>query len=443
MKNQRKRLVAILGAAILAVCQGSMPQVSAQSINAQAADTENQEEKVSVEAPQWNDSKPGWVTFKAPYEKETAYYKPYLYYNGEMLSGPNNDMFFLFIQEKGDMLWFDESSYFFRNGVYEFKLELFDSAFKQIGSVTSPKLEFTLPNESIPVPTNVVWNEDGTFSCDVDTENRYIDGYEFSFYDQNGEELFYGWILLSDASTEGCINFYIQKGIVFTKTQQGISFNLNEYMGECGYAPSDGYSVRVKAYSKDRFVYQDSDFSDPVYWGGVRSQSPVTDSETNNQPASSESESVAVASQSNTSEEPAAIKVWQPTTPDELKRYAVYGREKLEFTADTKGAYDVVIQNAMQGSLCFDSFESVLGDRIIARTYNILPSGEYTCKMEQKARISLQIPAAIQAEGRAFQMICVTENGVPVILNDLDSDPATITFETDTYYAFALVYKDK
>lgn len=39
-------------------------------------------------------------------------------------------------------------------------------------------------------------------------------------------------------------------------------------------------------------------------------------------------------------------------------------------------------------------------------------------------------------------MISVTENGRPIVLEDLDSDPETITFETDTYYAYALVYKD-
>jgi len=39
-------------------------------------------------------------------------------------------------------------------------------------------------------------------------------------------------------------------------------------------------------------------------------------------------------------------------------------------------------------------------------------------------------------------MICVTEKGQPIILDDLDSGAETITFETDAYYAFALIYKD-
>ena len=39
-------------------------------------------------------------------------------------------------------------------------------------------------------------------------------------------------------------------------------------------------------------------------------------------------------------------------------------------------------------------------------------------------------------------MISVTEGGSPLVLEDLDSDSKTITFETNTYYAFALVYSD-
>lgn len=39
-------------------------------------------------------------------------------------------------------------------------------------------------------------------------------------------------------------------------------------------------------------------------------------------------------------------------------------------------------------------------------------------------------------------MICVTQKGLPVVLNDLDKKMDTITFETNTFYAFALIYKD-
>ena len=102
----------------------------------------------------------------------------------------------------------------------------------------------------------------------------------------------------------------------------------------------------------------------------------------------------------------------------------------------------MVIQNAMQGKLCYDSFEAVLGDWVIGRTYNILPSGRAVYRMDSKARITLSIPKSLQAPGREYKMICVTEKGLPVIFNDLDRDSGTITFETDVYYAFALIYRD-
>ena len=61
--------------------------------------------------------------------------------------------------------------------------------------------------------------------------------------------------------------------------------------------------------------------------------------------------------------------------------------------------------------------------------------------MDSKAKIVLNIPTSLQAINREYKMICVTENGLPIILNDIDTNPNTITFETDTYYAFALIYK--
>jgi hypothetical protein len=37
-------------------------------------------------------------------------------------------------------------------------------------------------------------------------------------------------------------------------------------------------------------------------------------------------------------------------------------------------------------------------------------------------------------------MITVDPTGTPTVFDDLDDDPATITFFTHQYYAFALVY---
>ncbi len=139
------------------------------------------------------------------------------------------------------------------------------------------------------------------------------------------------------------------------------------------------------------------------------------------------------------------VPAWKPTTPDEKKRYAAMGKEKVEYTVSASGAYYVKMVNAMQGKLCFDVFEAVLktlDGYKIGRTYNILPSGRNVYKMEQAATITLTIPKTLQAAGREFKMICVTKGGLPIVLSDTDSNPNTITFTTDSYYAFALIYKD-
>lgn len=133
---------------------------------------------------------------------------------------------------------------------------------------------------------------------------------------------------------------------------------------------------------------------------------------------------------------------WKPTTPDEIRRYSFFGKEKVNFVADVNNAYPVTVVNAMQGKLCFDVFEAVLGDYTMGRTYNIFPAKKAVYKMDSTARITLSIPNALQATGREYKMICVTKNGQPIILEDIDLNPATITFETDSYYVFALVYKD-
>lgn len=145
---------------------------------------------------------------------------------------------------------------------------------------------------------------------------------------------------------------------------------------------------------------------------------------------------------SNTAVSAPIVETWKPTTPDEIKRYAVYGKEKVVYTADKNNAYPVTVKNAMQGKKCFESFEAVLGEYTIGRTYNILPNGKRLYKMDKAVTITLSIPKELQAAGREFEMICVTEKGVPVILKDQDKDPATITITTDKFYAFALAYKD-
>ena len=85
-----------------------------------------------------------------------------------------------------------------------------------------------------------------------------------------------------------------------------------------------------------------------------------------------------------------AVEPWKPTTPDEIKRYAVYGKEQVICTADKANAYPVTVKNAMQGKKCFESFETVLGEYTIGRTYNILPNGKRLYKMDKTVTITFQ-----------------------------------------------------
>lgn len=196
--------------------------------------------------------------------------------------------------------------------------------------------------------------------------------------------------------------------------------------------PGRAYYVKVKTLSRNVNKYKDSAYT------ALSLLVDYTDNSSSDNSADDEDEHKPEVQEV---QEP-AVEVWKPVTPDEIKRYAAYSREKVEYTAAKENAYNLIISNAMQGKQCFDSFEAVLGDWNIGRTYNILPGGKVAYKADSKASITLNIPRAFQKEGREFRMICVTEKGRPIILNDLDTNLQTITFETDTYYAFALIYKD-
>lgn len=135
--------------------------------------------------------------------------------------------------------------------------------------------------------------------------------------------------------------------------------------------------------------------------------------------------------------------VWIPTTPEEAKRYKCYGKEKVQFAVPDDNPYPVTIENAMQGSKCFEVFENASNGFTIGRTYNIFPKGNMSnISTGEKVKITLTIPDELCKEGRIFKMICVSGKGIPTVLDDLDESNGSITFETDKYYAFALVYSD-
>ncbi|MCM1264527.1 MAG: leucine-rich repeat domain-containing protein [Butyrivibrio sp.] len=141
---------------------------------------------------------------------------------------------------------------------------------------------------------------------------------------------------------------------------------------------------------------------------------------------------------------------WTPTTPEEKKRYDCVGKDSVKYTVAGNGAYPVRIVNIMQGPKCFESFEAGVetlkvlgvGNYTISRTFDIYPNNKRnTYNMGQETELTITIPADISRTGRQYKMLCVTEGGIVVILDDLDSDPNTITIRTDKFHAFALIYK--
>lgn len=136
-----------------------------------------------------------------------------------------------------------------------------------------------------------------------------------------------------------------------------------------------------------------------------------------------------------------AVETWRPTTPDEIRRYAFVGTEAVRCTLSRENAYTVDVENAVQGPMCFRSFEAVLGDYRIGRTYDIYARSRTTYSTDEAVRITIEIPSAIYQKDRAYKMICVTKGGQPFLFEDLDSNPGTITIETDKFHAYALIYK--
>lgn len=164
----------------------------------------------------------------------------------------------------------------------------------------------------------------------------------------------------------------------------------------------------------------------------------------NNSGSDSDSfESDSAASSAINSGIQAVVETWKPTTPDEMKRYACMGKDVVRYTQAGDNAYPIDIKNAMQGPMCFQSFETVLGDYTIGRTYNIYAISNTTYSTDKEVQFSIKIPSDIYRADREYKMICVTKGGQPIVYNDLDSDPETVTVKTNKFYAYALIYRQK
>lgn len=142
-------------------------------------------------------------------------------------------------------------------------------------------------------------------------------------------------------------------------------------------------------------------------------------------------------------ESSAIVETWVPKTAEEKKYYSFVGTEKLAVT--TSGATGIKAANSVQGPSCQKVFESVLGDYTIGRTYNIFPGAgnlnNPVYELEEEIQITMEIPKALQKEGRSFELICVSD-GIPYVFKDTDKDGSSISINTKYFYAYALCYKD-
>lgn len=402
MRRSWTRLLAGLGVAALALCQsGTLPVKAGElTLLAESKQPASESGYQAISNIRWAEDVPGKALFDNL--NSNAWVRVDLYKDGEKVfgyvlgkcpKGALNYDFYHTIEKLG-------------TGTYTFEAAIISDSYEDVLSGQSAGFDYTVPEEKLPAPATVNAGRDGVVSCALSDDSGYTLGEDYRF----GAQLYY-------RDSEG----YHKKGYQTGSDEKGV-INFSEYMT---LDPGKVYYVRVLTQSEDVTKWLSSDWSDYI---------PLDPDAAANIPDANEEE--------QEEEEERQEQQWEPSTPDELKRFAACGSEEIVYTADAKNAYSVTIQNSAQGEMCWVSIEAALGGYTVGRTYNIFPSDEIVYKMDSKARITLSIPEALQADNREFRMISVTENGRPVVLKDLDSDSKTITFETDTYYAFALVYKD-
>lgn len=292
----------------------------------------------------------------------------------------------------GETCTLDYFHIMFTPGDYSFQVTLTANGVSS-EEVSSGTFTYTVPDKKLPAPIVNSVTRDGviTLSLPETDDEAYEIGTDYGF----------GYQLLRNGAGSG---------------QGARDENILDFRSQVGR--QDGvYFIKVRTVSRHLNKYQDSDWSEPI---------PINPSE-----------------QQSGSEDSGSSGAWVPT-PEEMKLFEACGSEEVIYTESASNVYNVTIKNSIQGFLCWNSFHSVLGNYTIGRTYNIYPTDSgMVYKMDSKARITLTIPEFLRAENRLFRMIVVTEDGKAAVLEDLDSDPNTITFETDTYYGFALAYRDK
>lgn len=140
-----------------------------------------------------------------------------------------------------------------------------------------------------------------------------------------------------------------------------------------------------------------------------------------------------------------SVKSWVPETAEEKERasYVQKGNVLLK-----KGNNLVSIQKVMQGPLCITAMKNALlpGEKI-AYTYNIKyiaggSANRTVYKIDEPIEISMEMPKELLKEGRTFYMMCVSENGTTFKLPATVDKDGNLTFMTQYFYAYAIIYKD-
>ena len=143
--------------------------------------------------------------------------------------------------------------------------------------------------------------------------------------------------------------------------------------------------------------------------------------------------------------ESSSVKSWVPETAEEKERasYVQKGNVLLK-----KGNNLVSSQTVMQGPLCITAMKNALlpGEKI-AYTYNIKymaggSANRTVYKIDEPIEISMEMPKELLKEGRTFYMMCVSENGTTFKLPATVDKDGNLTFTTQYFYAFAIIYKD-
>lgn len=378
-----------------------------QEVN--ASENTNSEQSTGINKPidlKWNPDKPGSFSFNSNNTDGTEV-GVYIYKDGmREYCHHSTDFNTIGICSSDISTSIDESGdYTFRVHIVFSRDDFFDDS-KGILSDYSDVFHYIKPEQKIDAPI-VAWDDTKPGRI-IWSDVQHAQTYEIN------------------VSDDGFKNTWVSRG----------EFIDNEYDFSSVLKSNTIYELRARAYSDNINLYAHSDYSKPIEYYFVGTDNINTD-DNNIQSIITNNLS------SNHSDDP-NMEFWQPITEEEKTHYACFGKEKIEFTTPNNQPSNISIQNAMQGEKCFEVFQNVAGDYTIARTYNIYPLGSETdYATNSKVTISLTVPKILQKENREFKMICVSQNGIPYIFEDQDKDPKTVTFSTDKFYAFALVYKDK